>query len=67
MRAESVHGIVKAARRLRYNAASVDELLSGGAPEPGLVEEPDRGAPEPDRDEPVSHDVAAFADPDAQE
>jgi hypothetical protein len=59
--------VMKIPRRLKYNAALLDELLSGGAPEPGVVEEPDRGAPAPEQGEPISRDVAAFADPDTQE
>ena len=48
----------KVARRLRYNASQVDELLRELGAEPERVDEPDRGVP--GRDEPVSRDIAAF-------
>jgi hypothetical protein len=63
--------LMKVARRLKYGSAESDldrlrrEL--GTDPETGGPTEPDRGAPAPDQGEPVSRDVAAFADPDTQE
>jgi hypothetical protein len=49
---------MKRARRLKYNADSVDELLRELGAEPERIDEPDRGVP--GRDEPVSRDIAAF-------
>jgi hypothetical protein len=51
-------GRIKRARRLKYNAEEVDELLRELGAEPGRIDEPDRGAPGPG--EPVSRDIAAF-------
>jgi hypothetical protein len=54
--------IRKRARRLKYNAAGVDELLRELRAEPGPIEpvpaEPERI--EPGQGEPLSHDIAAF-------
>jgi hypothetical protein len=49
---------LKRARRLKYNAAEVDELMRELGAEPGRIDEPDRGVP--GQDEPVSRDIAAF-------
>jgi hypothetical protein len=49
---------VKRARRLKYNASEVDELMRELGAEPARIDEPDRGVP--GRDEPVSRDIAAF-------
>ncbi|HEY6497683.1 MAG TPA: hypothetical protein VIZ43_30755 [Trebonia sp.] len=51
-------GRIKRARRLKYNAEEVDELLRELGAEPGRIDEPDRGAP--GSGEPVSRDIAAF-------
>jgi hypothetical protein len=49
---------IKRARQLKYNGASVDELLRELGAEPERIDEPDRGVP--GHDEPVSRDIAAF-------
>ena len=49
---------LKRARRLKYNASEVDELMRELGAEPGRIDEPDRGVP--GQDEPVSRDIAAF-------
>ena len=49
---------IKRPRQLKYNAASVDELLRELGAEPERIDEPDRGVP--DQGEPVSRDIAAF-------
>jgi hypothetical protein len=46
------------ARRMRYRAEAVDELLRELGAEPERIDEPDRGVP--GSDEPVSRDIAAF-------
>ena len=48
----------KLARRLKYNAARVDEVLRELGSEPERIDEPDRGVP--GEGEPVSRDIAAF-------
>lgn len=48
----------KLARRLKYNAAQLDEALRELGGEPATIDEPDRGVP--GQDEPVSRDIAAF-------
>jgi len=54
--------IKKRARRLKYNADAVDELLRNLPKDPGPIEpvpaEPERN--EPGQGEPVSRDIAAF-------
>ncbi len=50
--------IRKVARRLRYGAGAIDEVLRELGAEPGRVDEPDRGVP--GHGEPVSRDIAAF-------
>ena len=49
---------LKRARRLKYNASEVDELMRELGAEPGRIDEPDRGVP--GQDEPISRDIAAF-------
>jgi hypothetical protein len=49
---------IRRARQLKYNGASVDELLRELGAEPERIDEPDRGVP--GHDEPVSRDIAAF-------
>lgn len=49
----------KIARRLKYNKESVDEILRELGAEPERIDEPDRGAPDPESGDPVSRDIAA--------